>query len=85
MGLASGLGSQFGLAKEVTYGTVVTPDHFYEFDSESLTRQPTYQDSVGLRSGRPVVRYRPHARRAATCRWTCLRRAMARSSTICMV
>jgi hypothetical protein len=67
MGLASGLGSQFGLAKESTYGTVVTPDHFYEFDSESLTRQPTYQDSVGLRSGRtfqPAGRSVPTTRQA---------------------
>lgn len=54
MPLASGLGSQFGLALETTYGTVVTPNKFYEFDSESLNLDPTYQEGVGLRAGRIV-------------------------------
>lgn len=50
--LASGLGSSLGLAKETTYGTVVTPNRFFEFDSETLARQQAYQDSVGLKAGR---------------------------------
>jgi len=53
MPLASGLGSQFGLAKEtVAYGTVATPTRFFEFDSESLSLDQTYEDSVGLRANR---------------------------------
>ncbi|MDQ3934169.1 MAG: phage tail tube protein, partial [Actinomycetota bacterium] len=52
--IASGLGSQFGIAKEVTYGTVVTPSRFTDFDSETFKDDPTYQDSVGLRANRFV-------------------------------
>jgi len=52
MALASGLGSQFALAQETTYATVVTPNRFYEFNSETFKREPTYLESVGLRAGR---------------------------------
>jgi hypothetical protein len=52
MAIASGLGSSFGLAQETTYGTVVTPNRFYEFDSAALALDQTYQESVGLRAGR---------------------------------
>lgn len=65
MPLASGLGSQFGLSKETTYGTVVTPAKFFEFDSESLNLDLTYQESVGLRAGRT---FQPAARTFATTR-----------------
>jgi hypothetical protein len=49
---ASGLGSQWGLAKETTYGTAVTVAKFYEFDSESLALDQNFNDSIGLRAGR---------------------------------
>jgi hypothetical protein len=65
MPLASGLGSQFGLAKETVYGTVVTPAKFFEFDSESMNLDITYQESVGLRAGRT---FQPAARTFATTR-----------------
>jgi hypothetical protein len=62
-----GLGSQFGLAKESSYATVVTPNRFFEFDSESLALDPTYFEPVGLRSGRifqPSSRMRKTTRQA---------------------
>lgn len=52
MGLASGLGSQFGLAKESTFATVVTPNRFFEYDQEGLGLDQNYQDGVGLRANR---------------------------------
>lgn len=67
MGLASGLGSQFMLSKETTYGTIVTPAKAYEFDSETLKLDPTYQDAVGLRASRtfqPASRTRQTIRQA---------------------
>jgi hypothetical protein len=67
MPLASGLGASLGLAKETTYGTVVTPNRFFEFDSESLALDPTYFDPVGLRSNRlfaPSSRMRKTTRQA---------------------
>src|SRR2546426_1670457 len=52
MTLASGLGSQLGLARElVAYGTVATPTTFFEFDSEGMGRTPTYIESRGLHAG----------------------------------
>jgi hypothetical protein len=54
MALASGLGSQLGLKKETTWGTAVTVDKFYEFDSDSLNLAQSYQDSVGLKAGRTI-------------------------------
>lgn len=65
MTLASGLGSQFGLSKESTYATIVTPAKFYEFDSETLKLAPTYQDAVGLRAGRT---FQPSSRTRQTIR-----------------
>lgn len=65
MTLSSGLGSHFGLAQESQWGTVVTPDHFYEFDSETFARQQTFQDAMGLKAGRFT---RPAARMVATTR-----------------
>jgi hypothetical protein len=67
MPLASGLGSSFSLAKEVTYGTVVTPNRFYEYDSEGMALDPTYFEPVGLKAGRlfaPTVRMRKTTRQA---------------------
>ena len=54
MALASGLGSSVGGATETTYGTVVTPNRFFEYDSETFARQQTYVEGLGLRSGRFV-------------------------------
>lgn len=66
MALASGLGSQMGISiPESTYGTVVTPTRFYEFDSEAFNRQPTYVESVGLKANRT---FQPSARVVATTR-----------------
>jgi hypothetical protein len=42
--------TSFGLGQESVYATAVTPDHFYEFDSEGFGLQQDYFDSVGLRS-----------------------------------
>lgn len=52
MPAASGLGSQWGLAKETTYGTAVVPTKFYEFDSADMALEQNYQDGVGLRANR---------------------------------
>lgn len=47
----SGLFTQLMAKKETTYGTIVTPDHTYEYDNESMSRQPTYLESAGLHAG----------------------------------
>jgi hypothetical protein len=52
MTLASGLGSQLGLARETTFGTAVTPTKFYEFDSAGLNMTQNFNDSIGLRANR---------------------------------
>ena len=49
---SSGLGSQFGLKKEGTWGSAETVAVFYEFENESLSLEPTYYDSAGLRAAR---------------------------------
>jgi hypothetical protein len=52
MGLKSGLGSQLGIKKEVTYGTRVAPDKHYPFNSESLELAKEFIASRGLRANR---------------------------------
>lgn len=52
MPAASGLGSQWGIAKETTFGTAVTPTKFYEFDSANMALEQNYQDGVGLKANR---------------------------------
>lgn len=47
----SGLFTQLMAKKEAVYGTIVTPDHTYEFDSEGMERNPTYLESAGLHAG----------------------------------
>jgi hypothetical protein len=47
----AGVGSQLGLKKETTYGTAVTVDKFFKFESESFSLDPTYVDPVGLQAG----------------------------------
>jgi hypothetical protein len=49
---SSGLGSQWGAKKETTWGTAVTVDKFFEYESESLSLDQSYVDSLGLRAGR---------------------------------
>jgi hypothetical protein len=49
---SSGVGSQFGAKKETTWGTAVTVDKFFEFESESLNLDQTYYDGLGLRAAR---------------------------------
>lgn len=51
MAVGSGLHTVFGCAEEVTYGTVVAPDRFYEITSETLDRRNRTINSNGLRSG----------------------------------
>jgi len=61
MAIPSGLASFLGAKRESVYGTYVAPDLYFEFDSESLTRQPTFLTSTGLRSGRmaaPISRHK---------------------------
>jgi hypothetical protein len=52
----SGLSAQVGLKAETTVGTEVTVDKFYEFLSESLSWEATWQRSAGLRAGQGYVR-----------------------------
>jgi hypothetical protein len=48
--MALPVNSQFGFKKETTWGTAVTVDKFYEFESESLSLNREYYDGVGLRA-----------------------------------
>lgn len=63
----SGLDSSLGVAVETGgYGTFQIPNRFMEFDSESLSRNPDYLQSSGLRRGQlgnPVGRHRQTTRR----------------------
>jgi hypothetical protein len=61
----TGLGSQLGVKKETTWGTAVVPDTFFEFESESLTLDPTYYDGLGLAAGRTFA---PQSRAKKTTR-----------------
>lgn len=55
MAIAGGLSAQLGIAEEVTPGTAVTPDRFYEFNSESLALDIERIESAGLRPNRRVL------------------------------
>jgi hypothetical protein len=46
-----GLLTTFGCAEEVTYGTAITPDRWFEITGEGLERENTTLQSNGLRSG----------------------------------
>lgn len=52
MAIAGGLSAQLGIAEEVTPGTIVTPDRFFEFTSESLALDIERIESEGLRPNR---------------------------------
>jgi hypothetical protein len=62
---SAGIGSQFGAKKETTWGTAVTVDKFFEFESESLSLDRNYYDGLGLRAGRTFA---PSNRTKATTR-----------------
>lgn len=56
MAVGSGIGSQFGLAPEVTYGTYVAPTRFYEARSARVTKVKNTASWDGLAAGRLVDR-----------------------------
>lgn len=51
MATGSGLDAQLGFKAETVWGTAVTVDKFVEFNSESLTNEPTFLEPTGLRPG----------------------------------
>ncbi len=51
MATGTGLDAQLGFKLESTYGTAVTVDRFAEFNSESLSWEPTWLEPSGLRAG----------------------------------
>ena len=54
MALAGGLGSQFGMVDEATFGTPPTVTRFLEFNNETMDHSIARLDSSGLRVGRRV-------------------------------
>lgn len=56
MATGTGIDAQLGAKLESTYGTAVTVDRFFDFDSESLLAPPTWKEPAGLRAGRRVKR-----------------------------
>lgn len=56
MATGTGLDAQVGFAAESTVGTAVTVTKFVEFNSESLTWEPTFVEPTGLRVGRKFKR-----------------------------
>jgi hypothetical protein len=51
MATGTGLDAQIGFAEETTVGTGVTVTQFVEFNDESLSTNPTWFESTGLRAG----------------------------------
>lgn len=51
MAIGSGLSAQLGFAQESVVGTAVTVTRFLEFNSESLSWEPTFIEGTGLRAG----------------------------------
>lgn len=51
MGYGNGTGASFGIASESTFNTYVAPDHFSEFNTESLNFRPNRLQGMGLRAG----------------------------------
>lgn len=52
MAVGSGIGSQFGIAPEVTYRTYVAPTRFYETKKASVSKVKNTADWDGLAAGR---------------------------------
>lgn len=48
--MALPVNSQFGLAKESSWATAVTPTKFFEYESETFAGTSEYYDGVGLRA-----------------------------------
>src|SRR3954469_24793881 len=61
----TGLGSQWGMKKEVTWSTALTVDKFFKYESETFALDRTYVDPIGLQSG---VTFAPQSLTAATTR-----------------
>ena len=61
----TGLGSQLGLKKETTWGTAVTVDKFFKYESETFNLDRTYVDPIGLQAG---VTFGPQSLTKATTR-----------------
>ena len=51
MTIRSGLGSTWGIAREVAYGTFVAPTRWTEFQTEGLEKRPVRAQSNGIRGG----------------------------------
>ena len=51
MAVSSGVGAQFGIKNETTWGTAVTVDTFLPFTSESMSRTNNYIEGQGLQAG----------------------------------
>ena len=60
------LDASIGIKKEATYGTVITPDHFPEFLSETLEWKPNFYQGHGFRAGSRMPR---NERRALGKNW----------------
>lgn len=65
MAIGAGLASQLGAKKETTYGTPVTVDKFFEYNSEGINFQRNRVYSKGLKAGRT---FQSSARVATTTR-----------------
>lgn len=64
--IGSGLSGQFGLSEEAVVGTAQAPDHFYEFESETLAAKKKVVQAEGIRAGNMYDR---GAGRYVTQRW----------------
>lgn len=62
-----GLLTSLGSADEVTYGTVVTPDRWFEITSEGLERKNTIIQSNALKPG--AIHSRRSSRRVVAAQW----------------
>ena len=56
MAIRSGIAAQLGFAQETTWGVYKVPDHFLEFESESLVQSRARVESTGLRQNNRVLR-----------------------------
>lgn len=56
MATGAGIAGQLGLKEEVTWGTAVTVDRFYELNSESIGYDIARIESEGIRSEQRVIR-----------------------------
>lgn len=57
MAIGSGIGSQFGIAPESTYGTYAAPTRFYEAKSAKVSKVKNTASWDGLAAGRTVDRF----------------------------